>query len=294
MDFKRILTTLIGLPIVVLILIFGNTYIIDVLVALIACIALREYFKCCSKEVKCISWVGYVFILCMLVATLNECTIFGIGFIIVLGIPTILLLLFLHIIISDMKISLKDIAFTFLGIMYIVSFIFFIPLIYSLKKFEPSGDIVWDLSGNEPGASVFGKYLIWYVIIAAWGTDICAYLVGKYFGEHKFSKVSPNKTIEGCIGGVVGAIILTIIYTFFINTYTNYDLSYLIMGVVGGILSVIGQIGDFSASTIKRYFEVKDFSHLFPGHGGMIDRIDSVLFISPYAFFIFCFIFYMI
>lgn len=96
-----------------------------------------------------------------------------------------------------------------------------------------------------------GKILIWYVILAAWGTDIFAYLIGKHFGKHKFSKVSPKKSIEGCIGGTVGAVILMLIYTYVANTYWGMNYSYLFITGIGIILSLVGQIGDFAASSIK-------------------------------------------
>lgn len=187
-----------------------------------------------------------------------------------IGVPSILLILFLHIIISDMEITLKDVAYSFLGIMYIISFIVFIPLIYGLED-----------------NNVSGKYLIWILMMTAWGSDTFAYIFGKHFGKHKFSKVSPNKTIEGCVAGIVGAVVLVLIYTYFLNTLAYFELSYLSLGIIGAILCVIGQIGDFAASTIKRYFDVKDFSNLFPGHGGVVDRIDSVMFTAPFAFVLF-------
>ena len=123
-----------------------------------------------------------------------------------------------------------------------------------------------------------------YILIAAFGTDVFAYLVGMKFGKHKFSKISPNKTIEGCIAGTVGAIILTVVYTIVMNNLFDMQINYVLIGVMGLILSLVGQIGDFAASVIKRFFEVKDFSNLFPGHGGMVDRIDSVIFIAPFAY----------
>ena len=137
---------------------------------------------------------------------------------------------------------------------------------------------------------VSGKLLIWYVFLSAWGTDTLAYLVGVKFGKTKFSKVSPNKSIEGCIAGTVGAIVFCLIYTFAINKIGGFEISYLSIGISSLVLSLIGQIGDFSASVIKRYFGVKDFSNMFPGHGGMLDRIDSVMFIAPFAYMMFLFI----
>ena len=132
-----------------------------------------------------------------------------------------------------------------------------------------------------------GKILIWYAIIAAWGTDIFAYVVGKHFEKHKYTKVSPKKSIEGCVGGTLGAIILMLVYTYFVNTYFGTNYSYLYVSGIGLILSLVGQIGDLAASTIKRYVDIKDYSNLIPGHGGMLDRIDSLIFLAPFAYALF-------
>lgn len=129
-----------------------------------------------------------------------------------------------------------------------------------------------------------GILLIWYLILTGWGTDVFAYLIGKYFGKHKFSQVSPKKSIEGCIAGAIGAIILVIGYTYLINQNTDLSYSYLYVAVMGLILSILGQLGDFAASAIKRYVGVKDYGNIIPGHGGIIDRIDSLLFIAPFAY----------
>jgi phosphatidate cytidylyltransferase len=210
-------------------------------------------------------------------------------------VPTLLLILFLHVIITDMKITLKDLAFSFLGICYVISFISFIPLIYGIGdettlSFVKSVSFVDMLTNKFNVKGLSGKVLIWYLMWASWGSDIFAYTIGKHFGKHKFSKVSPNKTIEGCVAGIVGAVILALVYTYIINTLTGFAISYLAIGFTSAILCIVGQIGDFAESTIKRYFEIKDSSNLFPGHGGMLDRIDSVMFIAPYAFLIFTFI----
>lgn len=129
-----------------------------------------------------------------------------------------------------------------------------------------------------------GKILIWYAIIAAWGTDTCAYFVGRKFGKHKFSEVSPKKSIEGCIGGLIGAVVLMLGYTYIANNYWGMDYSYSFIALIGIILSIIGQVGDFAASSIKRFVDIKDYSNLIPGHGGMLDRIDSLIFLAPVAY----------
>ena len=288
MSIKRLLTAIIGLPIIILICIFGNKYIVDVLIALVAIISLREYFKATSKEIKPISWIGYLLAAC--ISLIHVVNLEIILIFLCIAIPSLLLILFLHIIISDMKINLKDVAFSFLGILYIISFTVFIPLIYGLDGSKTVGIVSDGNIESYTSTAISGKYLIWILVLTTWGSDIFAYLIGRYFGKHKFSKVSPNKTIEGCTAGIVGAIIITLIYTFCINKFAGLNLSYLAMGIIGFILSIIGQIGDFAASTIKRYFDIKDFGNAFPGHGGFIDRIDSVIFTAPFAFCLFLFV----
>ena len=165
-----------------------------------------------------------------------------------------------------MKITFEDITYTLMGILYIFVFSVFIPLTYGVE------------------GEISGKILIWYIIFAAWGTDVFAYLIGKNFGKTKFSNVSPNKSVQGCLAGIAGSTIVNLIFTMILNAWFGFEISYTIIAITSIILSVVGQIGDFAASVIKRYFGVKDFSELFPGHGGMIDRIDSVIFIAPFAY----------
>lgn len=293
MNVKRVLTGVIGFPLVILLFVLANKYIIDVFMAVVACIAVHEYFKACHKEVRNLSWIGYVLSIGIALIHIVNTKIALMSLAIL--VPTILLILFLHIIISDMKINLKDIAFAALGIFYIISLIMFIPLIYGIGDTtkldfleEPSfADTVIKVYQNT---IISGKYLIWYLIFTSWGSDTFAYTVGRHFGKHKFSQVSPNKTIEGCLGGVFGAFLLSMIYTVIINQNLNFGISYWKIALSAIIFCIIGQIGDFAASTIKRYFDVKDYSNLFPGHGGMLDRIDSVMFIAPFAFCLFAFV----
>ncbi len=293
MNVQRILTGVIGFPIVILLLVLGNKYVLDVAMAIIACIAIHEYFKASKAEIKNLSWVGYILAIGIAFIHIVNTKIALMSLAIL--VPMILLLLFLHIIISDMKITLKDVAFSLLGIIYVVTFIMFIPLVYgigdttklSFLKDESFVDLVVK---NFQNTIVPGKYLVWYIIFTAWGSDTFAYTFGRLIGKHKFSKVSPNKTIEGCFAGVFGAVLLSIIYTIVINNKLGFGISYLTIGIAAAIFCIIGQIGDFAASTIKRHFDIKDFSNIFPGHGGMLDRIDSVMFIAPFAFCLFTFI----
>lgn len=263
MDIKRFATALIGFPIVAGIFILGNKYVVDILFAVIAALSLHEYNNALKLKAKPVLWLGYC--ACALIGVIHIIPTQYLVYIIGVLIPTTILILFLHIIITNMKINIVDIALTFLGICYIAIFLMFIPI----------------LTGRENG-----KLLVWYILFAAWGTDTFAYLIGVKFGKHKFSEISPKKSIEGCIGGTLGAVIFILIYTVILNTYFGMNINYFGITIIGVILSLIGQVGDFSASTIKRYVGIKDFSNLLPGHGGMLDRIDSIIFIAPFAYFL--------
>ena len=262
---KRVITALIGFPIVVAVLAFANKYVVDVILAIVALIGMNEYIKCVEhKDIHVIKWVSYLSVLGIAFIHVIPAVMY-INFLL-FSVPVLLMILFFHVIVTNMKITFQDAAYTLFGIAYIYSFLVFLAIIFGIE-------------GN-----ISGKLLIWYVFCSAWGTDTCAYLIGMKFGKHKFSKVSPKKSIEGCVAGVVGAIILCFIYTFAINSIFNLEISYVWVAIMSAVLSVIGQIGDFSASVIKRFFEVKDYSNLFPGHGGMLDRIDSAMFIAPFAY----------
>lgn len=267
MDIKRIMSGLLGFPLVVIIFIIGNRFVVDIAMTIIAILAMDEYFNAISKVAKPVKWIGYVSCLsiaCLHIIPEEYLTIAGI-----IAIPLLFLILFLHVIISEMKTNFKDIAYTLVGILYVVLLTGFLA----------------QINGRENG-----NILVWYAIFAAWGTDIFAYFIGKHFGKHKFSKVSPKKSIEGCIGGTIGGVAIMLIYTYVSNTFWGMEYSYLAIGIIGIILSIIGQIGDFAASSIKRYVDIKDYSNLIPGHGGMLDRIDSLIFLAPFAYVMFMFI----
>lgn len=258
---KRIITALVLFPLVIAILLIDNQYIIDAVIAVIGLMAMYEYLEAISKICKPIKWISYLSVLCILGIHLIPSE-YLLKMVVIL-IPISFLAMFIQLIVTNMKTNFKDIAFTFFGMCYITIFLACISLIRGMNN---------------------GVILVWYSIFSAWGCDTMAYFTGRAIGKHKFSKVSPKKSIEGCIGGIVGAVLISCIFTFFINKYANVNFSYWhILGIVT-ILSIIGQIGDFAASSIKRYVEVKDFSNLMPGHGGMLDRIDSLLFIAPFAY----------
>ena len=264
MDLKRITSGFIVAISVAIMLLIPNKYVIGLLLAIIALIAMHEYLKAISKVCTPIKWVAYLS--CLSVAAVNFIPEQNMLKAIMMFLPSIMLILFANVIATDMKISFKDMSYTLLGICYIPVFISFLTLIDAMQN---------------------GKVLIGYILISAWGTDVFAYLIGKKFGKHKFSKVSPKKSIEGCIAGTIGAVLIMVLYAVILNRYFQFNYSYMYVIIVGIVLSLIGQIGDFSASCIKRYVDIKDYSNLLPGHGGMLDRIDSVLFLAPFAYLLF-------
>lgn len=130
----------------------------------------------------------------------------------------------------------------------------------------------------EPG----GKYLYYICFLGAWITDIFAYFCGRAFGKHKLiPDVSPKKTVEGSIGGTVFCILVMVIFGFVVEKLVpEISANLLIFAVAGVLIAVASQIGDLSMSVIKRKYGVKDYGFIFPGHGGVLDRFDSVIAVS--------------
>ena len=156
--------------------------------------------------------------------------------------------------------KLEDAMATVTGVFYVIFFS------YHIARFGMLGDL---------------EFTVWLVVITAFGTDIMAYFTGYAFGKHKLCpKISPKKTIEGSVGGTLGSIILCGIFGFIFAR--PILIHCLIIGLLGGIFS---QFGDLTASVFKRKMGIKDYGNLIPGHGGILDRFDSVLFTGPLVFY---------
>lgn len=155
----------------------------------------------------------------------------------------------------------EDSLATLFGIIYVVFF---------------SYHIVWiDQSAH--------KIMIWLVFLTAFGTDIMAYFTGMALGKHKLCpNLSPKKSVEGAVGGVLGSMVLCGLFGLAIGQGTEGLIVCVIIGLVG---SVAAQLGDLSASALKRRMGIKDYGNLIPGHGGIMDRFDSVLFTSPLIYY---------
>lgn len=159
---------------------------------------------------------------------------------------------------------IQDAGFTLLSIFYVVFMFAFLPLIRNMEN---------------------GIYLIWIVFIGAWGTDTSAYFAGVSLGKHKMlPKVSPKKSFEGFFGGIIGCFAITVAFGWYLTSRQIVSFSmyhFVILGILNGLFS---QLGDWIASAVKRYVDIKDYGKIMPGHGGVLDRFDSILFISPLVF----------
>ncbi|OON96301.1 MAG: hypothetical protein ATN36_05940 [Epulopiscium sp. Nele67-Bin005] len=256
----RLITGLIGVPFVIFIVLQGGL-LMQIVGVILALIGASEYYRVVSKVYNPVKLLGIVatgiYMLGYQYFATNYHLFIGI-FLVALLILTVL---------TYPKYNIGDIAITFVAPTYIGLFFGLILMMRDL----PSG-------------------LFWVVVLfmSAWGSDTCAYFAGRFLGKKKLAPVlSPKKTVEGAIGGVVGAGIIVYIFSFVMNknnyiVATNNEL--LILLIIGCIGAVLSQFGDLAASSIKRNMEEKDFGNLFPGHGGVLDRFDSILLIAPFIY----------
>lgn len=252
----RIISGIIGIILLFIIIYLGSP-IYNLSILILTLIGLYEYNKAIDiikdKKVPHIMNIIYSLILFLIMFFKKE--------------EYIILSLFIYILMNfceyvlDRDIKIKDLALSLLGGIYIV---FLMSYLY-----------------------YFADTLnIWYVFLIASGSDIFAYFTGKLIGKTKLAPIlSPKKTVEGFIGGIIGAIILVIIFAK--NFNSNYLILLSIMAVLGSIASVFG---DIFASKIKRETGLKDYGNIMPGHGGVLDRFDSILFTAPIVYYFFKFI----
>ena len=127
-----------------------------------------------------------------------------------------------------------------------------------------------------------GVYTVWLIFLCSWGSDTCAYLAGVAFGKHKMAPVlSPKKSVEGAIGGVAGAALLGAVYAAIFADKLTMSNPVLIFALICAAGALISMVGDLAASAIKRNHNIKDYGRIIPGHGGIMDRFDSVIYVAP-------------
>lgn len=256
---KRIVSAIIGLPLLLAVLIIKETPLFIAILS-ISLIGLWEFYNACKTKfispIEIVGYIGAVILLAIINFTLQPSYFFMLIFIIIIILNSIKLI--------HNKYNFIDISITLYSLAYIPFLLSHILLIT-----KQSNNIV-----------------IWLVFITAWGTDTFAYFSGYLFGKRKLCpSISPKKTVEGAIGGVLGSMIVSLIFGYlFLREYL------FVVALIGIVGSIVAQIGDLSASLIKRYIGIKDFGNIMPGHGGILDRFDSILFTAPIVYYILIFL----
>lgn len=249
----RTLTAVVALLVFIPLVIYGSLPVL-ILVSLLGVICLYEILK--MNRIHILSIPGILsFVALMIILLPHEYLPFlethQTGSIVLL---TILALSFT--VLSKNRFTFVDIGFCVLSVIYIgFGFMFF----YETR--------------------VTGLEFIAFALLIVWGTDTGAYIFGRIFGRHKlWPQISPNKTIEGALGGIVTAVAVAVVF-FASGWIAHLELWLFLLYAI--ILSVFGQLGDLVESALKRHFDVKDSGQLMPGHGGILDRFDSLLFVLP-------------
>ncbi|KAF1301129.1 phosphatidate cytidylyltransferase [Enterococcus saccharolyticus] len=135
---------------------------------------------------------------------------------------------------------------------------------------------------NFVNARTESLVVLCFGLFVVWATDIGAYMVGRQYGSRKlWPEISPNKTIEGALGGIASAVVVALLYLLAFPGETYFGYNFFVMIVLTIIFSIVGQFGDLVESSIKRHYDVKDSGNILPGHGGILDRFDSLLFVFP-------------
>ncbi len=253
----RVLTALIGLPLLILIIWLNGWYLFGTVI-IISLIALLEYQHALkhSKEFE----LNYIIlaILSIIIITLMRFDFYSIPFCLV----SCVIILFAFEILSNNP--------SFSRVVYSLFFLIYIPIMLGfLVMFDNTLD---------------GRFTIWIVFLAAFSTDTFAYFGGRALKGPKLTPISPNKTVSGSICGMIASALIVTLYGYLGQVYFDIHFSLLGYLMLGALASVIGQIGDISASLIKRTYDIKDFGKLLPGHGGVLDRFDSVIFIVPIVY----------
>lgn len=258
----RIITGVVAIALFVPICIFSGTVVFPIVMGLLCLIGVNEIAKCLKFDKNYIITIPmYIIALGLPILryfTKNSTNFMAITMVLVFG---MLIYTLAYIMLSKNIDALKDYLSLFALFFYIVGCF--------------STMVMVRLSVN-------GKFMYLLVFLGAWVCDTFAYFVGFFFGKHKLiPEISPKKTIEGSIGGIVFTVIGFAIYTLIVNSAFGAQLSYVKICIIGLVLSIVSQLGDLIASTIKRHYGIKDYGRLFPEHGGVLDRFDSVMLAAP-------------
>lgn len=267
--FIRILSAVLLFPILFFIVFKGGIYL-KLGTIFVSLVGMYEFYKAIYKKIIPIHYLSFIFTVVYLLVL--DTPLFQISDLIF---GSFLLLSLIIMVINHKTISVYDISLTILGFCYI-------PIMFST---------VYLIKGFS-----YGEYTVWIPFICAWACDTGAYFIGVLFGKHKLTpELSPKKTIEGAIGGTLFSTIFCGLYGLFISNlnlnlqhnFFNEKYIVIIFGIIGFIGSIFAQFGDLTASSIKRRFNIKDYGKLIPGHGGILDRFDSIIFTASASYLIF-------
>ena len=257
----RIITAIIALCILIPVLCFSHTFIFPMAVAAVGIICVYEMARCIGQKKLLVTLPLYVMMgVAPFLIRYTSIRTFSICAFITIGV--FLLYLFTVTILSHGKFTFSDASTLYTVSLYIIAAC--TSIVYT-RDF-----------GN------FGKYIYLLIFIGAWVTDTFAYFTGVLFGKHKLiPDVSPKKTIEGSVGGTVFCALFFVGFALLVDYFVaGAEANILLLAIAGIVIALISQIGDLIMSVIKRHYGIKDYGKLFPGHGGMLDRFDSILAVS--------------
>ena len=270
---KRIVVGVLAALFAILIIVFRSTPALSIVLAFFAGVAAFEIERCGKLQNKAIMGVSVAFAALVPLYYEYAAELQSIGVHIPVSVvATVYILLLFILMLTDYEhTKFEDVATVILASVLM-------PWAFSTLIFFN------DIDARFPEAydGHYGLFFILFGLFCAWLTDSFAYFSGRFLGKHKLCpKISPKKTVEGAVGGVLGCVLsCVILFAIFDNRiFTVHSMSYLEVILLSAGLSVIGMCGDLSASVMKRNFGVKDFGNLFPGHGGVMDRFDSGLFV---------------
>ena len=263
----RIITGIVMIALFIPILIFSDTWAFPILIASLSLIASFEILKCDGTKNPGLIILSALFSFSApLLARLTTIFNFHLGIFTEIYLFSFFLYLLINLaasIFSHGKYPVDRAALTFLSVFYVVTSFTCIVFLRDVT---------------------FGKYVYLLAFIGPWISDTFAYFIGSFFGKHKLIEdVSPKKTVEGCIGGIFFTGVSCVVYGIILvhAIHAKFQPSFIALFIIGVMISIISQIGDLSASLIKRHFNVKDYGKIFPGHGGVMDRFDSVFPVAP-------------
>jgi len=261
---KRIITSIVAVAVFLPFLIFSDTWAFPIAMSLCSFLGCYEMLTCIGKNKNAFLAIplSLMAIVCPLAVRYSYLNSIAFTDITQLALNVVLiaaLYIFAVAVFDNNKTVVTDAALIFMSCFYIIAA--FSAIVY-IHDFIKLGSMIYLLT-----------------FICAWTTDIFAYFTGRFLGKHKLiESVSPKKTVEGAIGGVVFCVISMIVFGLIVEKISGeFKANYLVLAISGIFISVVSQIGDLVMSVIKRHYGIKDYGKVFPGHGGILDRFDSVL-----------------